>query len=122
MNTDEALSREKSWSENPRMRPQPGVARAVAYTFANRVRQLEAQLEQLQRLVVGRQILIERGNPNRGPGTGQGFGRRVPAVIEEVMDAWQVRCKLLSDDPDAVSAPSRAGDSGLWSVSQIINE
>lgn len=68
-------------------------------------------------------MLIERGNPDRGPETGPGFGRRVPAEIEEALIGdWQVRCKSLTDDPNAVGAPCLAGDSGLWSVSQIIIE
>lgn len=50
------------------------------------------------------------------------LGRRVPAVIEEPMVGIgdQVQCKLLADDHDAVGAPNWAGDSGLWSASQII--
>lgn len=118
MDTSEALKRAESWRNNPRMRPSPPVAIAVATALASHVRQLEQRL----RLIKGREVLIERGNPNRGPDTGPGFGRRVPAVIEEPMVGIgdQVQCKLLADDPDAVGAPNRAGDSGLWSVSQII--
>lgn len=123
MELAEALAREKSWRGNPQMRPQPSTARMVAATLVDRIQQLDQQLTQLQRLTMGRQVLIDRGNSSRGPETGPGFGRRVPAVIEEALVGdWQVRCKLLVDDPDAVGAPCRAGDSGLWSVSQIIIE
>lgn len=123
MDVSEALAREKSWRENPRMRPLSETSRAIAASLADRVRQLEQQLCQVKRLVVGRQVQIDRGNPGRGPETGPGFGRRVPAVIEEALVGdWQVRCRLLADDPNAVGSPCRAGDSGLWSVSQIIIE
>lgn len=123
MDIIEALIREKSWRENPRSRPQPDVAKAVAALLADRVYQLEKQLSQAKRLAVGRQVLIERGNTARGPETGAGFGRRVPAVIEEALIGdWQVRCRLLVEDPDAVVAPNRVGDSGLWSISQIVIE
>ena len=120
MDTAEALARAESWRMNPRMRPTPVVAIAVATALANRVQQLEQRL----RLAEGREVLIERGNPNRGPETGPGFGRRVPAVIEEaaVGNGCQVRCKLLADDPDAVGAPNQVGDSGLWALSQVIIE
>lgn len=120
MDATEALARTEAWRMNPRMRPTPAVAIAVATALANRVQQLEQRL----RLVEGREVLIERGNPRRGPETGPGFGRRVPAVIEDAVagNGYDVRCKLLADDPDAVGAPNRAGDSGLWSVSQIIIE
>lgn len=123
MDVAEALARAESWRENPRMRPQPDAAKLVGTTLAARVRQLEQQLSQVKRLAAGRQVLIERGNPNRGPGTGPGFGRRVPAIIEEALVGdVQVRCKLLVDDQDAVAAPCMTGDSGLWSVSQIVIE
>lgn len=120
MDTAEALDRAESWRKNPRIRPTAEVARQVATTLAARVQQIEKRL----RLSVGREVLIERGNPNRGPETAAGFGRRVPAVIEEAVIGIgdQVRCKLLTDDPNAVSAPNRAGESGLWSLSQIIIE
>lgn len=123
MDVAEALARAESWRDNPRMRPQPDAAKAVGTTLAARVRQLEQQLSQVKRLAAGRQVLIERGNPDRGPDTGPGFGRRVPAIIEEALVGdWQVQCKLLVDDQDAVGSPCRAGDSGLWSVSQIVIE
>jgi len=120
MDTAEALDRAESWRKNPQMRPTPAVAIAVSTTLAVRVQQLEQRL----RLAVGREVLIARGNPNRGPETGPGFGRRVPAVIEEALEGLgdQVRCKLLTDDPDAVGTPNQAGDSGLWALSQIIIE
>lgn len=123
MDVSEALAREQSWRESPQTRPQPAAAKAVAATLANQVRLLEQQLGNVQRLAVGRQVLILRGNPNRGPETGPGFGRRVPAVIVETADdAHQVRCQLLADDPDAVAAPCRAGEVGLWSISQVVVE
>lgn len=123
MDATAALAREESWREHPQVRPRPDTAKAVAAALASRVRQLERQMNAMQRLLVGRRVLIERGNPGRGPETGPGFGRRVSAVIEEVpVGDWEVRCRLLVDDPDAVGAPCRAGDSGFWSVSQIIVE
>lgn len=123
MDTAEALARAESWRKKPRTRPTPDVAIAVSTALAARVRQLEQHL----RLAVGREVLIARGNPNRGPETGPGFGRRVPAVIEEAAEAAiglgdQVRCRLLVDDPGADGAPNQAGDSGLWALSQIIVE
>lgn len=123
MQLGEALAREKSWRENPNMRPQPSTAKAVATVLANRVQELEHQLALAQRLAIGRKVLILRGNPGRGPETGPGFGRKVPAVIQEVpAGTWQVRCQLLEDDPDAVGSPSRAGESGLWAISQIVED
>lgn len=123
MEITEALARAESWCGNSRLRPQSDIAKAVGITLAARVQQLEQQLSQLKRFAAGRQVLIERGNPGRGPDTGPGFGRRVPATIEDpLVGDWQVRCKLLVCDLDAVAAPSQAGDSGLWSVSQIITE
>lgn len=115
---DEAMARAESWRKNPRTRPTPAVAIAVSTALAARVQQLEQYL----RLAVGREVLIERGSPGRGPETGPGFGRRVPAVIEEapVGIGDQVRCKLLRDDPDAVCSPTKAGESGIWALSQII--
>ena len=117
MDAAEALAKAESWRKNPRMRPIPAVAIDVATTLAARVQQLEHHL----RLAVGRKVLIERGNPKRGPETGPGFGRRVPAVIEEAIigNGGQVRCKLLADDPDAVGSPNKAGESGVWAMSQI---
>lgn len=120
MEVSEALAREKAWRESPQSRPQPGVAKSVAAALADSVRQLEDQLVLAQRLAVGRHIQILRGNPGRGQETGPGFGRKIPAVIEEVFGVGQVRCKLLADDPNAVGAPCLAGESGWWSVSQII--
>lgn len=123
MHINEALERTKSWRENPQTRPQPDTARAVAASLADHLQHLEQQLAMMQRLVVGRQVLIERGNAARGPDTGPGFGRKIPAVIEEApVGEWQVRCKLLADDPDAVGSPCRLGESGLWSASQIVVE
>lgn len=40
MDAADALAREKSWRENPRMRPQPDAARAVAAALSDRVQQL----------------------------------------------------------------------------------
>jgi hypothetical protein len=121
MEIAEAMVREKSWRESPKIRPAPNVAKMVAATLATRVQQLEEQLAAMQRLVVGRQVLIRRGNPDRGPETGPGFGRQIAAVIEEApVGTSQVRCKLLVNDPDSVGGPSQAGESGLWSISQIV--
>lgn len=121
MDAAEAVIRANSWRENQKTRPQPDTARAVAIALADRVLQLEEQLRLVRRMALGRQVLIARGNADRGSETGPGFGRRVPAVIEEVLVGdWQVRCKLLVDDPHGVGGPCRAGDSGFWSASQII--
>ncbi len=121
MNATEALAREQLWRENPQIRPQPKTAQAVATVLAERVRQLESQMALMQRLVVGRQVLVHRGNPGRGPETGSGFGRKIPAIIEEApVGVLQIRCRLLVDDPDAVVSPCLAGESGLWSASQIV--
>lgn len=120
MNADQALMHEESWRENPRIRPQPKTAQAVASALADRIRQLEDQVAFMQRMMVGRKVLILRGNPHRGPETGPGFGRKIPAVIEDVpVGHWQIRCRLLVDDPDAVGSPCHAGESGLWAASQI---
>lgn len=118
MNIAEALDRAEAWRKNPRLRPTTDVAISVSTALAARVHQLEQRL----RLAVGCEVLIERGNPDRGPETGPGFGRRVPAVIEEAVVGIgdQVRCRLLMDDPDAVGSPNRAGDSGVWALSQIV--
>lgn len=123
MDIAEALAREESWRSNARIRVQPSTARAVASVLASRVHELEAQVTLLQRLTVGVRVMIHRGNPDRGPETGPGFGRKIPAVIEAApIGCWQVQCRLLVDDPGAVGLPNRAGDSGLWSVSQIVHE
>lgn len=121
MDLEEAMAREKSWREHPNMRPQPLIARAVAAALVDRITDLEHQLSIAKRLCIGRRVMILRGNPCRGPETGPGFGRMVPAVIQDVpAGTWQVRCRLLEDDPDAVGSPSLAGESGLWSISQIV--
>lgn len=123
MDLKEAMSRADAWRSNPRTRPTPDAARGVAATLADRVTLLEGQLALAQRLTAGRQVSILRGNPDRGPETGPGFGRKVPAVIvDAAVGSYQVQCRLLADDPDAVGAPCRAGDIGLWSASQIIVE
>lgn len=123
MDVTEALAREASWRQNPQLRPQAETARAVAAALADRVKELEEQLIRTQRLAVGRQVIIHRGNPGRGTETGPGFGRKVPAVIvDPAVGPHQVRCQLLNDDPDAVGAPNRAGDVGLWCASQIATE
>lgn len=123
MDTTEALAREELWRCNTGIRMQPSTAREVASALANRIRELEAQVALLQRLVVGARILINRGNPDRGPETGPGFGRKIPAVIEAApIGLWDVQCRLLVDDPGAVGPPNREGDSGLWSISQIVRE
>lgn len=123
MNVDltEAMARAKAWRSNPKMRPEPRTARAVAAALADRITQLEGQLATAQRLAAGREVLLLRGNPARGPETGAGFGRKVPAVVVEAsVGHHQVLCRLLADDHDAVGSPCRAGDEGLWAASQVI--
>jgi hypothetical protein len=121
MDTVEALEREKLWRSNPRARPDPSTARAVAAALADQIKCLEDRLTLMQSLVVGRHILIHRGNPSRGPESGPGFSRKVTAIIEDVpAGSGQVRCRLLEDDPHAIGAPCRAGESGLWAASQIV--
>lgn len=118
---DDALAKVSAWRDNPRMRPQPEAVRAVAGVLADRVVQLEQQLARVKRLAEGREVLILRGNPDRGPETGPGFGRHVPAIIEDALvEDWGVVCRLLCDDPGAVGAPCNKGDSGHWSASQIV--
>ncbi len=123
MDITEALAREASWRESAGIRMQQHTARAVASALADRVRELQSHVALMQRLVVGTRVMIHRGNPDRGPETGPGFGRKIPAVLESVSAGnSQVRCRLLVDDPDAIGVPNRAGDSGFWSVSQIGHE
>lgn len=123
MDITDALAREESWRRNTAIRMQPSAAREVSAALADRVRELEQQVALLQRLAVGTRVFIHRGNPDRGPETGPGFGRKIPAVIEAApVGVFQVQCRLLVDDPDAVGSPNRAGESGFWSISQITHE
>ena len=123
MELKEALARAESWRSNPGIRPLPKTARDVAATLAGQIALLEAQLVRARRLAAGRKVLILRGNPARGPETGPGFGRKVPAVILDAAHGLhQVECRLLADDPDAVGSPCRTEDIGLWSASQILVE
>lgn len=79
-----------------------------------------AKLDTLEALQAGQPqpVEIERGNPERGPGTGAGFGRRVPALLLRC-EGRQVLCRLVQDDPHGVAEPSRAGQEGWWEASQI---
>lgn len=116
-----AIEQAESWRTNPRTRPTPETTRAVVSVLVDRIKRLEEMLATTQRLAVGRQVILLRGNMDRGPETGAGFGRKVPAVL---LDATsfpnQLLCRLLVDDPNAVGAPCRAGDEGLWSASQVV--
>lgn len=70
-----------------------------------------------------RQVLLERGNPLRGPESGTGHGRwvrvRFLGLLEE-NGGMQSSCQLLEDDPWAAGAPDKAGDVGLWSTSAVV--
>jgi len=78
-----------------------------------------SQLEQVARLALGREIFIMRGNPLRGVATGPGFGREVRAVVRTI-SGKNVECELLEDDPHAVCAPKKAGETGWWSLSSVV--
>jgi hypothetical protein len=70
------------------------------------------------------EVLLERGNPQRGPESGTGHGRwvrvRLLGLLEAENGGMQCRCQLLEDDPWACGAPDKAGDIGLWSTSSIV--
>ena len=118
MTIENALERAKSWEQNHGSRPSPSIAREVAKVLADHCNNADYII---QNLLVGRKVLVERGNTDRGPETGPGFGRRVSAtIIEAPVGYGQIACRLLDDDEDAVGPPNKAGDVGLWSVSQII--
>lgn len=123
MDLSEAIARANAWSSNPRARPTPQAARDVAAVLADHVMLLEEQLTTARRLASGREVFLLRGNPNRGPDTGSGFGRKVPAlIVDAAVNRHQVCCRLLIDDPAAVGKPCRAGDEGWWSASQVVTE
>lgn len=67
------------------------------------------------------EVLILRGNPDRGPETGPGFGRKVRAQFLNDFDSRQigVKCRLLEDDPHGIGKPDKAGEEGWWEISQI---
>lgn len=119
MDTKEAIARSQNWENNPRSRPDPTVARVVATTLLERIAELEASLAIAQRLSVGRVVEVQRGNPSRGPESGPGFGRSVPAVLIGFHEPNQVECRLLADDLHAVSAPRLAGEVGHWGANEV---
>ena len=94
-----------------------------AQELAEQLRRLSqhlAKLNTLEALQAGQPqpVEIERGNPDRGPETGPGFGRRVPALLLRC-EGHRVLCRLEQDDPHSVAAPSRAGQEDWWEASQI---
>ncbi|WP_313315387.1 hypothetical protein [Pulveribacter sp.] len=97
----------------------PGRAQELAEQLQGLCQNL-AKLDTLEALQAGQPqaVEIERGNPERGPATGAGFGRRVPALLLRC-EGHQVLCRLVQDDPHAVAAPSRAGQEGWWEARQI---
>ena len=65
----------------------------------------------------GTKVWVLRGNPNRGPETGYGYGRNVKGVL---IGAYHKQClvRLEQDDPDG-GTPHKAGESGWWASSQV---
>jgi len=66
----------------------------------------------------GAMVVISRGNPDRGPETGSGYGREVLGRFLRI-EGGQPYCALLADDPDSVGKPDKASDKGLWCWSQV---
>lgn len=119
MDSKEAIARAVSWRDNPRSRPQPEMARTVAGALVNRIEVLEKELSVARTFAIGQTVIINRGNPNRGPESGPSYGRDVKAVIIGFGECWhEIRCRLAQDDPDAVP-PSSEGAEGFWSVTQV---
>lgn len=88
---------------------------------------LRERLSKVEKILMGppsepREILILRGNPDRGADTGPGYGRLVPALFLREFDqtGHNVKCRLLADDTAAVGSPNNAGEEGWWCVSQVV--
>lgn len=94
---------------------------------ARAVADAKERLEKVRALIdayaAPREVLLERGNPLRGPESGTGHGRwvrvRFLGLLEE-NGGMQSSCQLLEDDPWAAGAPDKAGDVGLWSTSAVV--
>lgn len=120
MDIKEALQRAEHWASNPRSRPQMDTVRLVVAELVQHHKRQADLLSVCQSLALGIPVLIERGNPSRGPETGPGHGRMVKAKIVGFGEVGhQIYCQLLEDDPHAVGGPTRAGEEGFWSISQI---
>ena len=88
------------------------------------LRERLAKVEKIRNTSPSEPIAVHllRGNPNRGAETGPGYGRLVPALFLREFDqaGFNVKCRLLADDPDAVGKPNVAGEEEWWSVSQLV--
>ncbi|KLR57425.1 hypothetical protein [Diaphorobacter sp. J5-51] len=103
-----------------------GLGTGDADKHRQQIGQLQERLAKVDALLTQgaepRQVLLARGNPNRGPESGTGHGRWVPVQFLGFAqpEGMQVKCQLLEDDPWAVGAPDKAGDIGLWSMSAVV--
>lgn len=74
------------------------------------------ELEGVAPIRYGEEVSLLRGSEllQVGPGRRRTVRARLDKVIGE-----RVYCTLLQDDPDAITAPKKAGESGFWDDSCI---
>ncbi len=104
----------EAWNHAPRNRGNEAVERLGQW-----VQELQERLVMVESFLIGLPVIVKRGNPDRGPGTGPGYGRNVRAQICRVVDAHRMECELLEDDPGAVGVPCKAGERGVWEAGRI---
>lgn len=61
----------------------------------------------------GDEVVLVRGSRGRGPESGPGYERQVRARYLGGQNGM-VQCELLEDDPNAGTAPFKAGEVGWW--------